>query len=113
MIDDGKVLLKTLECDGKSALLEVINGTALSNRKGVSLPDTDLPMSAMTDKDTADLHAALEQKVDWIALSFVQRPDDLVAVRKIVRGSRWCIVENRKTPSCSKNSTRSFNCPMQ
>lgn len=86
IVDDGKVLLNTLECDGKSALLEVVNGTSLSNRKGVSLPDTDLPLSAMTPKDVVDLHAALEQKADWIALSFVQRPEDLVAIRKIVRG---------------------------
>ncbi len=86
IVDDGKVLLTTLECDGKSARLEVINGSSLSNRKGVSLPDTDLPVSAMTEKDEADLHAALEVKADWIALSFVQRPDDLVAIRKIVRG---------------------------
>lgn len=86
IVDDGKVLLNTIETDGKSALLEVVNGTSLSNKKGVSLPDTDLPVSAMTDKDVADLHAALEQKADWIALSFVQRPDDLVAIRKIVRG---------------------------
>lgn len=86
IVDDGKVLLSTLECDGKSALLQVVSGNALSNRKGVSLPDTDLAVSAMTEKDIADLHAALEEKVDWIALSFVQRPDDLVAVRKIVRG---------------------------
>ena len=102
MVDDGKVLLKTLECDGKSALLEVINGTALSNRKGVSLPDTDLPMSAMTDKDTADLHAALEQKVDWIALSFVQRPDDLVAVRKIVRGRAGVLSKIEKPQAVAK-----------
>ncbi|MCP4181839.1 MAG: pyruvate kinase [Hyphomicrobiales bacterium] len=86
IVDDGKVLLNTLECDGKSALLEVVSGKKLSNRKGVSLPDTDLPLSAMTDKDIADLHAALEVKADWIALSFVQRPADLVAIRKIVRG---------------------------
>lgn len=86
IVDDGKVLLNTLECDGKSALLEVVNGTSLSNRKGVSLPDTDLPLSAMTPKDVVDLHAALEQKADWVALSFVQRPEDLVAIRKIVRG---------------------------
>ncbi|MCF6301666.1 MAG: pyruvate kinase [Devosiaceae bacterium] len=86
IVDDGKVLLTTLESDGKSALLEVINGKSLSNRKGVSLPDTDLALSAMTDKDTKDLQVALEVKADWIALSFVQRPDDLAAIRKIVRG---------------------------
>ncbi len=86
MVDDGKVLLKTIECDGKSALLEVVSGQQLSNRKGVSLPDTELPVTAMTTKDRQDLEQALELSVDWIALSFVQRPDDLSEVRKIVKG---------------------------
>jgi pyruvate kinase len=102
IVDDGKVLLKTLESDGKSALLEVVSGSGLSNRKGVSLPDTDLPLSAMTDKDIADLHAALEVKADWIALSFVQRPDDLVAIRKIVRGRAGVLSKIEKPQAVSR-----------
>ncbi len=102
IVDDGKVLLNTIECDGNSALLEVVSGTTLSNRKGVSLPDTDLPLSAMTDKDIADLHAALEVKADWIALSFVQRPDDLAAIRKIVRGRAGIMSKIEKPQAVSK-----------
>ncbi len=102
IIDDGKVLLKTIECDGTSALLEVVNGKALSSRKGVSLPDTDLPVSAMTEKDLVDLDAALECKVDWIALSFVQRPDDLVAIRKIVRGRAGILSKIEKPQAVSR-----------
>ncbi len=102
IVDDGKVLLNTLECDGKSALLEVVSGSYLSNKKGVSLPDTDLPLSAMTEKDVADLHAALEQKADWIALSFVQRPEDLVAMRKIVRGRAGILSKIEKPQAVAK-----------
>ncbi len=102
IVDDGKVLLNTIECDDNSALLEVVSGTTLSNRKGVSLPDTDLPLSAMTDKDIADLHAALEVKADWIALSFVQRPDDLAAIRKIVRGRAGIMSKIEKPQAVSK-----------
>ncbi|MEM7463317.1 MAG: pyruvate kinase, partial [Pseudomonadota bacterium] len=55
-------------------------------RKGVSLPDTEIDQGAMTDKDRGDLEKALQSEVDWVALSFVQRPDDMAEVRKIARG---------------------------
>ena len=58
----------------------------VSDRKGVSLPDTTIPTSAMTEKDRVDLHAALEEDIDWIALSFVQRPEDMDEVKAIVNG---------------------------
>ena len=58
----------------------------VSDKKGVSLPDTTIPTSAMTDKDRADLAAALEEDIDWIALSFVQRPEDIVEVKTIAKG---------------------------
>src|SRR3569623_2199259 len=58
----------------------------MSDRKGVSLPDTDLPVSAMTPKDRADLEAALVTGVDWIALSFVLRADDGLDAKKMIRG---------------------------
>jgi len=87
LIDDGKLALKAEKADGKSIVCTVIAGTSISDRKGVSLPDTLLPVGALTDKDRVDLDAALATgEVDWIALSFVQRPDDLAEVRKIARG---------------------------
>jgi pyruvate kinase len=64
----------------------VVAGTTISDKKGVSLPDTDLPVGALTDKDRADLDAVLDAGVDWVALSFIQRPDDLAEARKIARG---------------------------
>ncbi|NMG40130.1 pyruvate kinase [Chelativorans sp. ZYF759] len=86
LIDDGRLQMEAIACDGKSIRAKVISGTKISDRKGISLPDTDLPVGALTDKDRKDLDAALAADVDWIALSFVQRPDDLAEVRKIARG---------------------------
>ena len=86
LLDDGKVRLKTTESNGTRAVTQVIVGGKMSNRKGVSLPDTEIPVSAMTDKDHADLEAALVTGVDCIALSFVQRPEDIIEARQIVRG---------------------------
>lgn len=86
LLDDGKVRLRvTATGDGFiDTVVEV--GGPLSDRKGVSLPDTVIPVGALTDKDHADLHAAVEAGVDWIALSFVQRPEDVAEVRKVARG---------------------------
>jgi hypothetical protein len=64
----------------------VVIGGKMSDRKGVSLPDTDLPVSAMTPKDRADLEAALVTGVDWIALSFVQRAEDVNEAKRMIRG---------------------------
>lgn len=86
LIDDGRLQMEAVACDGKSIRARVITGTKISDRKGISLPDTDLPVGALTDKDRKDLDAALAANVDWVALSFVQRPDDLSEVRKIARG---------------------------
>ncbi len=86
LIDDGRVRLTAIECTPKSVLAEVVNGTKLSDRKGVSLPDTEIGESALTEKDRKDLDAAIAAEVDWVALSFVQRPEDMAEVRKITRG---------------------------
>lgn len=86
LIDDGKLRMRVKSCDGRNALTEVEVGGKISDRKGVSLPDTILTSGAMTDKDQADLIAALDADVDWIALSFVQRAEDVADVRKTVRG---------------------------
>ncbi|CDZ48753.1 pyruvate kinase [Neorhizobium galegae] len=87
LIDDGKLALKAEKSDGKSIVCKVVAGTSISDRKGVSLPDTLLGVGALTEKDRIDLDAVLAtDDVDWVALSFVQRPDDLAEVRKIARG---------------------------
>ncbi|WP_075291282.1 pyruvate kinase [Pararhizobium arenae] len=87
LIDDGKLHLEAVSSDGKKIVCKVISGTKISDRKGVSLPDTLLGVGALTEKDRADLDAVLEtDEVDWVALSFIQRPEDLSEVRKVSRG---------------------------
>lgn len=86
LIDDGRLHLRAEKSDGKSIVCTVVAGTKISDRKGVSLPDTELPMGALTEKDRKDLDAVLATGVDWIALSFIQRPEDLAEVRKVARG---------------------------
>jgi len=86
LLDDGKVrLICTSTAPGQlTARVEV--GGKLSDRKGVSLPETTLPFSALAEKDRSDLEAALNTGIDWLALSFIQRPEDIAEARKITRG---------------------------
>jgi pyruvate kinase len=86
LIDDGKLELKAVKTSGHSIECVVVAGTSISDKKGVSLPDTELPVGALTEKDRADLDAVLAAGVDWVALSFIQRPEDLAEARKIARG---------------------------
>jgi len=96
LIDDGKVRLRLLRRgdDFAEAVVEVPG--EIKNRKGVNMPDSLLPMSAMTPKDRADLDAALELGVDWVALSFVQRPEDVIELREIVQGRAGCLAKIEK-----------------
>lgn len=87
LIDDGRLQLIAVKSDETSITCTVVNGTKISDRKGVSLPDTLLESGALTEKDRKDLDAILAvDDVDWIALSFIQRPEDVSEVRKITRG---------------------------
>ena len=86
LLDDGKLALKATKVGNGAIETEVIYGGKLSDKKGVSLPDTLLPTGALTEKDHADLLEGLKCDADWIALSFVQRPEDIIDVRKIVQG---------------------------
>src|SRR5215471_6105084 len=86
LIDDGKIRLTVTEANSRRILTKVAVGGKLSDRKGVSLPDTTIPFSALTDKDRSDLEAALQFGVDWVALSFIQRPEDIAEAKKITRG---------------------------
>jgi pyruvate kinase len=86
LIDDGKVRLHVVEASGARAIAITDVAGKISDRKGVSLPNTKIPVSSITEKDRADLEAALDAGVDWIAVSFVQRPEDVVEVKKLVLG---------------------------
>ncbi|MBC7032002.1 pyruvate kinase, partial [Salmonella enterica subsp. enterica serovar Enteritidis] len=75
LLDDGKLVLRVVSVapDRLTTIVEV--GGALSNNKGLNVPDMVLPLAALTEKDRSDLAFAVEQGADWIALSFVQRPE--------------------------------------
>jgi len=96
LLDDGRVRLR-VERHGKDfAETLILAGTQLSDRKGVNLPNALLPVSALTNKDRTDLSFALRQGVDWIALSFVQGPDDVAEAKKLVGGRAGVLVKLEK-----------------
>ena len=96
LIDDGKVRLEVETCGSGFADTRCLVGGTLSDRKGVNVPNAVLPLSAITQKDRADLSFALEQGADWIAFSFVQRPDDVAEGRKLVAGRAGVMVKLEK-----------------
>src|ERR1700709_658596 len=96
LIDDGKVRLRLLKKADTFAEAIVEVAGEIKDRKGVNMPDTLLPMSAMTPKDRSDLDAALELGVDWIALSFVQRPEDVAELKQIVAGRAGVLAKIEK-----------------
>ncbi len=98
LLDDGKVCLRVVEKGADFVTTEVVAGKRLMDRKGVNLPDVILNVSPLTKKDREDLEAALGMGVDWIALSFVQRPDDVAEARKLI-GERAKIIVKLEKPS--------------
>jgi pyruvate kinase len=96
LLDDGKVRLRVVEATPDKAVTTVEFGTVLSNRKGVSIPDSIVVFTALTPKDRSDLEAALNAGVDWIGLSFVQRPEDLAEVKKVAAGRAWVLAKIEK-----------------
>jgi pyruvate kinase len=96
LLDDGKIRLRVIECDAASAVTEIITGGPLSDRKGVNVPNAVLPLSALTVKDQEDLAFALDMGADWIALSFVQRPEDVAEARKLIAGRASVLVKLEK-----------------
>ena len=96
LLDDGRLRLR-VEGFGKDyADTRVVTGGVLSDRKGVNVPGVVLPLSAMTEKDRADLAYGLTLGIDWVALSFVQRPEDVIEVRNIVDGRAGIIAKLEK-----------------
>lgn len=95
-LDDGKLRLKVIDSDGYSIRTEVITGGFLSDRKGVNVPDVILPIPVLTKKDHADLEFALSLGVDWVALSFVQQPEDLIEARAIINGRAGLMIKLEK-----------------
>jgi pyruvate kinase len=102
LCDDGKVRLLVTACGADYADTVVVVGTRLSDRKGVNVPDVVLPLSPLTTKDRADLIVALDAGVDWIALSFVQRAEDISEARALI-GERASIMAKLEKPAAVKN----------
>ncbi len=86
LLDDGKLVLRVTEMADDHVMTRVEVGGMLSDRKGLNVPDVVVPMAALTEKDRSDLAFALDSNVDWVALSFVQRPEDLAEARKLIQG---------------------------
>ncbi len=98
LLDDGRVRARIIAKDGEGLDTEILSGVALSNNKGFNIPGVILPLTPLTEKDRVDLDAALDMDVDWIAQSFVQRPDDLVETKKIIDG-RAALMAKIEKPS--------------
>ncbi|MFZ5609810.1 MAG: pyruvate kinase [Pseudomonadota bacterium] len=102
LLDDGRIRLKVEKLEAGRAISRVVVGGTLSDRKGVNVPGAVLPLAALTEKDRRDLEFALEQKADWIALSFVQRPEDVAEVRKIVAGRAGVLAKIEKPAALTR-----------
>ena len=86
LINDGKIRLRVIRADANEILCSAEVGGVISDRKGVNVPDAEIPIPALTDKDRRDLAFAMAQGADWIGLSFVQRPEDLAEARRLMGG---------------------------
>jgi pyruvate kinase len=98
LLDDGKIRMTVTEKTASRITATVVVGGTLASRKGISLPDTVLPVGPLTEKDKADLDFALRLGIDWVALSFVQRGEDLKLARQIV-GSGAALMAKIEKPA--------------
>lgn len=88
LLDDGKLKFKAIFSNAKDRIeMEVIAGGLLTSRKGVNLPDTEVALPSLTEKDRKDLDFILEHKLDWVALSFVRKAADVIVLREVIRSS--------------------------
>ena len=86
LLDDGKLIFEVESTDGQSEVIaSVVQGGPLKSNKGVNLPNTEVSLPALTEKDVKDAAFAIEQEVDWIALSFVRHKEDLLDLKKLIK----------------------------
>ncbi len=102
LIDDGKLRLRVIRADDNEILCSAEVGGVISDRKGVNVPDAVIPVPAMTDKDRRDLAFAVAQGADWIALSFVQRPEDVAEARRLMGGHGALMAKIEKPAAISR-----------
>lgn len=96
LLDDGKIVLEVIESTDQSAETKVIVGGILSNKKGLNVPNILLPISAITEKDKEDIAFALEHNLDYIALSFVQKLEDVLEAKEYIGDKAWIISKLEK-----------------
>ncbi len=101
LVNDGKIRLRAVRCGDDFAECKVEVGGEISNRKGVNVPDVILPLAALSEKDRNDLEFACTLGVDWLALSFVQRPEDVIEARDLAKG-RAAILSKIEKPAAIK-----------
>ena len=105
-LDDGKMEVKVKEIlNDKEVLISVHLGGILLPKKGVNLPDTNLSMPSLTEKDLADLEFIIEQNMDWVALSFVRKTEDIIALKKIIadKKSKIKVIAKIEMPEALRN----------
>ena len=96
LLDDGKLALRVESSGSDFADTVVVTGGHLSERKGVNVPNAVLPLSPLTEKDRSDLAFALDLGVEWVALSFVQRPEDVAEARRLIAGRAAVMIKLEK-----------------
>ncbi|WP_298324559.1 pyruvate kinase [Asticcacaulis sp.] len=96
LLDDGKLKLRVTHVREDHLETVVVTGGRLSDRKGVNVPDVVLPIPALTEKDRADMEFALQRGVEYIGLSFVQRPEDVIEAKGIINGRAWVLSKLEK-----------------
>jgi pyruvate kinase len=96
LLDDGRLRLQVTAKHSDAVDTEVIAGGELSDRKGVNVPEAVLQLSPLTEKDRRDLSFGLELGVDWVALSFVQRPQDIIEARELIQGKAFLMAKIEK-----------------
>ena len=102
LINDGKIKLMVEKCGPDFADCLVLNGGEISDRKGVNVPDVILPLAALSGKDRADLDFICDLGIDWLALSFVQRAEDILDARNLIAG-RASVISKIEKPSAVKS----------
>ncbi|MDP3341612.1 pyruvate kinase [Frigidibacter sp.] len=102
LINDGKIAMKVNDCGPDFANCTVTIGGTISNRKGVNVPDVVLPLAALSDKDRADLEFVCDLGADWLALSFVQRAEDVTEARELARGRSAILAKIEKPAALNK-----------
>ena len=113
LIEDGKIILKVLETDKKTyATLKSMSSGVVKERKGINLPDTNIKMKSMTKKDFSDLKFVLSENIEWIAMSFVRKKEDIISLQRRIKKSSSTakVIAKIEKPEAVKNIDEIIEC---